>query len=259
MNIKNNELLTKLIEIQSCIIQGHNIRAIMHKNKDFYLKYSGADIITICIKELNKGCVEYIFEKEKEFEHFIKKYLFNKNNPTCNSFTCNYEKYFTNNKAYYEITNFYDIFNEILSKDKRTNFTNDIQMKEAVIMSIFDFKFEKKIAYVTFIFKENNNNKNLQKIEEMKNFFEVLFQPLYDYRNDLIFSKCTRVDQNFKLLTAQEKRIIKKVLRGKTYIEIAENMDISINTIKTHIKNIFNKYNVSSKIELYNKIIDHIV
>jgi DNA-binding CsgD family transcriptional regulator len=258
MKIKGNELLTKLIEIQSSIIQGQNIKAIMHKNQDFYLKYSGADIITICIKDLNRGCMEYIFEKEKKFENFIKKYLFNKNNLTCHSFVCNYEKYFTNNKAYYEITNFYDIFNETLSKDKGTYFTNDIQMKEAVIMPIFDFRFEKKIAYVTFIFTENNN-KNLEKIEEMKNFFEVLIQALYDYRNDLIFSKCTRVDQNFKLLTAQEKRIIKKVLRGKTYIEIAGNMDISINTIKTHIKNIFNKYNVSSKIELYNKIIDHIL
>lgn len=258
MKIENNELLTKLVEIQSCIIQGNNIKAIMHKNQDFYLKYSAADIITICIKELNKGCMEYIFEKEKEFEHFTKKYLFNKNNPTCHSFSCNYEKYFTNNKTYCEITNIHDIFNEIMSKDKGTNFSNDIQMQEAVIVPIFDFKFKKKIAYITFIFKENHN-KNLQRIEEMKNFFEVLIQPIYDYKNDLIFSKCTRVDQNFKLLTAQEKRIIKKVLRGKTYIEIAEIMNISINTIKSHVKNIFNKYNVSSKIELYNKIIDQIL
>lgn len=258
MQIDNNELLTKLIEIQSCIIQGRNLKAVMRKNLHFYLNHSGADIITICMNDQTVVSMEYIFEKERSFEHFIKEYIFNKNNPNSHSFVSNYGKCFVNNKDYCEITNLYDIFKEILSKDKATNFTNTIQMKEAIIMPLYDYKFEKKIAYVTFIFKENKN-KNLEKIKEIKNFFEVLIQPLYDYKSNLIFSRCTRINQDFEILTAQEKRIIKKVLSGKSYIEIAEIMDISINTIKSHIKNIFNKYNVSSKIELYNKIIDHIL
>jgi len=63
-----------------------------------------------------------------------------------------------------------------------------------------------------------------------------------------------RIDEEMKLLTSQEKKIVRKVLEGTSYPEIAAILDISINTLKTHMKNTFNKYNVSSKIELYNKL-----
>ena len=126
-------------------------------------------------------------------------------------------------------------------------------------MPIFDIEFKKKvIGYITFIFNEKNK-KDLIKIKEVKDFFEIIIQPLYDYKSRQLFSKCARIDKHFSLLTYKEKRIIRKVLKGKTYVEIAETMHISINTIKTHIKNIFYKYNVNSKIELYNKIIDNIL
>lgn len=258
MKIKNNELLTKIIELQSCIIQGRNVKAIMHKNLHFYLEHSGADIITICINETKKIYMEHVFERDKKFEHFIKENILNKRNLNCQYFITNYQELFKNNKHYYLMKNLYSIFKGILSQKEATEFTKFIEMNEAIIMPIYNIEFEKRIAYITFIF-QGSNKKDLDKLEEMKNFFEILIQPLYDYKNNLMFSKCTRVDQHFKLLTPQEKRVIRKVLRGKSYIEIAEIMGISINTVKSHMKNIFNKYSVCSKMELYNKIIDHIL
>ena len=229
----------------------------MHENIHFYLNYSGASIITICMNDSDKVFMEHIFEEGKTFEHFMKEHIFKKKNFNRNSFVSNYESLFKKNIPYYETTNLHDIFQVILSKKEAVDFANDIQMKDAIIMPIVDIEFKKRIGYITFIF--NNNKKKIEKIEELKNFFEILIQPLYDYKNNLIFSKCTRVDQHFKLLTSQEKRVIKKILRGKSYIEIAEIMNLSINTIKSHVKNIFNKYNVKSKMELYNKIIEHIL
>jgi DNA-binding CsgD family transcriptional regulator len=229
----------------------------MHKNINFYLNYSGASIITICMNDSDKVFMEHIFEVGKSFEHFMKEYVFNKKNFNRHSFVSNYKSLFKNNIKYYETKSLHDILQVELSKKESAYFTNNIQMKDAIIMPIVDIEFKKRIGYITFIF--NSDNKNLEKIEELKNFFEILIQPLYDYKNNLIFSKCTRVDQHFKLLTPQERRVIKKILRGKSYIEIAETMDISINTIKSHVKSIFNKYSVRSKIELYNKIIEHIL
>ena len=57
-----------------------------------------------------------------------------------------------------------------------------------------------------------------------------------------------------ELLTKQEKKIASKVLSGKSYPNIASDLDISINTLKSHMKNIFNKYNVNSKVELFKKL-----
>jgi DNA-binding CsgD family transcriptional regulator len=257
MKINNNDLLIKLIEIQSYIIQGKDVKALIHKNSNIYLECSGADIITICMSGVKKVDVEHVFEKEKRFKPFLKKYLLNKKISSYQSFIPNYQKCFINNKHYYETTNLIDIFKGILSNNETTNFMNDIQMEEALIMPIFDIEIDKTIGYITYIFKEKNK-KDLVKIQEMNEFFQILIQPLYDYKNHQIFSKCVRIDRHFNLLTYQEKRIIRKVLRGKSYVEIGKIMNISINTIKTHIKNIFNKYNVRSKMELYNKIIDNL-
>lgn len=56
----------------------------------------------------------------------------------------------------------------------------------------------------------------------------------------------TRID----LLTERESEIAALLLTGKTYKAIAAELFISENTIKTHVKNIYSKYNVQSKVEL---------
>lgn len=48
-------------------------------------------------------------------------------------------------------------------------------------------------------------------------------------------------------LTVSEKRILEMIVGGKSNKEIAYNLDISENTVKTHVKNIFEKINVSDR------------
>lgn len=51
-------------------------------------------------------------------------------------------------------------------------------------------------------------------------------------------------------LTERENEIVALLLKGRTYKMIADEMYLSENTIKTHIKNIYSKLNVNSKMEL---------
>lgn len=48
-------------------------------------------------------------------------------------------------------------------------------------------------------------------------------------------------------LTPAEKRILEMIVGGKSNKEIAYDLDISENTVKTHVKNIFDKINVSDR------------
>lgn len=57
-------------------------------------------------------------------------------------------------------------------------------------------------------------------------------------------------------MTQQQKTIIQHIIDGKKYGEIAELMDISINTVRFHIKKIYSTLEVTSKVELYKKYID---
>lgn len=63
-----------------------------------------------------------------------------------------------------------------------------------------------------------------------------------------------QVDDQMQRLTQKEKEITQLVVLGKPYKVIAEKLGISINTLKTHMKNVFSKYGVSSKIELHNRL-----
>lgn len=51
-------------------------------------------------------------------------------------------------------------------------------------------------------------------------------------------------------LTAREHEVLELILTGKSNRQIAESLNISESTVKTHARNIFAKYNISSRAEL---------
>lgn len=68
------------------------------------------------------------------------------------------------------------------------------------------------------------------------------------------------VVQSFSLaaqLTGRESEIASLLLKGMTYKMIAGELHLSENTVKTHIKNIYSKFNVQSRIELVNLVIEN--
>ncbi len=78
------------------------------------------------------------------------------------------------------------------------------------------------------------------------------------------FYKMEEVKQNKNIrflielgkLTQRESQIAELLLKGRTYKMIAEELYLSENTVKTHVKNIYSKLQVKSKVELMGLIID---
>jgi NarL family two-component system response regulator LiaR len=54
-------------------------------------------------------------------------------------------------------------------------------------------------------------------------------------------------------LTTREKDVLQKLAKGLLYKEIADRTDISIFTVKNHLKNIYRKLQVQNKVEALNK------
>lgn len=257
MEIEDTQILHKIIELQSCMIQGRDIKVLLHKNIDFYLSHSGADVITIYMHEDKYVNANYILERHRLFRHLLKKYVFNKKNFKWEKLVANCDKHFASKLKHDAITHLYQIFRGFLSKEASENFTNELGMKSAIMMPMYNYDKVEIIGYTCFFF-QSDVEIDIQKLEAVKTSFQILLQPLYDKENNTFYTKCVRIDENMKLLTSQEKKIVRKVLEGHPYPEIATILNISINTLKTHMKNIFNKYNVNSKIELYNKLNNNI-
>jgi DNA-binding CsgD family transcriptional regulator len=57
-------------------------------------------------------------------------------------------------------------------------------------------------------------------------------------------------------LTERESEIASLLLKGRTYKMIANELYLSENTVKTHIKNIYSKFNIKSKAELIKLLVE---
>lgn len=56
-------------------------------------------------------------------------------------------------------------------------------------------------------------------------------------------------------LTDKEKAITEELIQGGSYNEMAKNLDISVNTLKFHLKNIYHKFDVNGRAALTHKLL----
>jgi DNA-binding NarL/FixJ family response regulator len=60
-------------------------------------------------------------------------------------------------------------------------------------------------------------------------------------------------NEHFQSLSRREQEILEQLSRGFRYKEIADNLFVSIETVRTHIRNIYEKLQVNSRIEALKK------
>lgn len=60
-------------------------------------------------------------------------------------------------------------------------------------------------------------------------------------------------NDHFQLLTRREQEILEQLSHGYPYKEIADRLFVSIDTVRTHIRNIYEKLHVNSRIEALRK------
>ena len=251
LNISDSQIIDKIIELQTSIIDGLCLNNVLLNHIDFFLEKSQADIITIYMHEQVKP--KYILTKDTNYANLLNKYVFHKKKFEWDKFVKNCNSYFTMDVKYEQVNELYPIFKGYMSKKDAESFTKKMKMKSAIMMPIRTLKDENIIGYIWFIFK-TDRKVELKKINEIRQLFRTILRPLYDENYHKTYTKCIKIDEEMSLLTTHEKNISKYVLEGKSYLEIADIFNISINTVKKHMVNIFNKYNVNSKMEFFNKL-----
>ncbi|GAA4833153.1 response regulator transcription factor [Algivirga pacifica] len=66
-------------------------------------------------------------------------------------------------------------------------------------------------------------------------------------------------EENIPLLTKREEEILRLIVHGKILKEIADELCISIETVKTHSKNIKTKLNIHNKADLMKYALDNLI
>jgi len=66
------------------------------------------------------------------------------------------------------------------------------------------------------------------------------------------FSKVNVNDTNVETLTGREKEILDSLARGKMNKEVANELEISLGTVRKHIQHIYEKLHVNTRVEAVN-------
>lgn len=252
MTIDNIKLLKKIISLQFAVIEGCSLKAILDKETPFFIEESGANAIAVCIENEERVEIELILEEKDKFLGLLSKYKLEAKHMELNKFMQQCTSHFTKSHEYVQIETLHDIFDGNLSKKKTVLFEKEMEFDKALLYPMHN-KSAKKIGLIIYLFSESAQNKSADLLQ-LTELFSLLIRPFYDEKRHLLRAKCVQIDEQMQRLTEKEKQVAQRVLLGKPYKVIAEELGVSINTLKTHIKNIFSKYGVSSKIELYNKL-----
>ncbi len=252
MRIEQVELLEKIITIQSSIIEGNSLRFILWQETSFFLGESGANVIAVCLENEEGVDIELILEKREQFMSLLGKYKLLPKHMELERFIEQCNTHFTRSPESVYIKSLHEIFDGHLSKKKTVQFEEELDFDHARLHPIRN-RAGRKIGLIIYLYIKGGEEDS-SKLSQLTRVFEILIQPFYDEKRRVLHAKCVQIDEKMQRLTEKEREITQHVLLGKTHKAIADELNISINTLKTHMKNIFSKYGVSSKIELHNKL-----
>lgn len=74
----------------------------------------------------------------------------------------------------------------------------------------------------------------------------------------LSFQKITKPKHDYEKLSLREQQVLDSLAKGLTYQEIAETLNISYNTISTHVRHIYGKLHVRSRTEAVTVHLQHV-
>ncbi len=255
-DVTDSDLLKKIIQILTCVIHGHSIRALLRKETAFFSNKSNADLVLIYILRNEGYKIDYISDKRRLFCTLMEKYGFSKHSPAFAEIGENIINSFSHTKIYHETSELYELLKGTLTKNRCKEMSDEIRFKTALFFPL-QLNSGKKIGFVSYYYIRDKEPE-MDKLHELSSMLQQVVDPLYDPITSTFYSKCTQVDSDMSRLTDKEKEIVHRVIKGMSYPDVAHELKISINTLKTHMKNIFSKYGVSSKSELSNTLLMHV-
>lgn len=134
----------------------------------------------------------------------------------------------------------------------------DISLNSEYYIRLLEELKSSEINNQEYFFLEKELNSyyliNLEKKQTLSIILNIIFGIIIAILIYTIYSLKSQKRLNIiEELSNQEIKVKEHILNGKSNKEIAEELFISLNTVKTHITNIYSKLNVSNRKELINK------
>lgn len=109
-----------------------------------------------------------------------------------------------------------------------------------------------KAGAVSYLLKSTPSEKILEAIEEVYNGGSPISSQIARKVIEAFAIK-EKTNEHFQLLSRREQEILEQLSKGYRYKEIADKLFLSVDTVRTHIRNIYEKLQVNSRIEALKK------
>lgn len=109
-----------------------------------------------------------------------------------------------------------------------------------------------KAGASSYILKSTPPEKVIEAIEELYRGGAPISSQIARKVIDAFQSK-DKVNENYQLLSRREQEILEQLAQGYRYKEIADRLFVSIDTVRTHIRNTYEKLHVNSRLEALKK------
>jgi len=244
------------LKLFSCLLEEHSFKAVMKNQTSFFHAKTQADILAICVQQHDFFSIDFLGKTRLKILRTLKRYRIKPSSINLKNFLKHYEEDIKKldgvNGTHLEINSLERIFDGILNKDQYPLFEKEIGVQSAIVYPINSREGD-RIGYTIYFYLSNGQpiKENLPLVNEL---LESIIQPLYDLQSHTFHSKVLRLSSFVPEMTVREKAITQRLLKGHANTEIADELHISVNTVKTHLKNIFCKFDVNSKMELANKL-----
>lgn len=134
----------------------------------------------------------------------------------------------------------------------------DISLNSEYYIRLLEELKSSEINNLEYFFLERELNSyyliHLKKKQTLSIIVIIIFGIIIVILGYIIYSiKSQKKSTIIEELSNQEIKVKKHIIDGKSNKEIAEELFISLSTVKTHITNIYSKLNVSNRKELINK------
>ena len=102
------------------------------------------------------------------------------------------------------------------------------------------------------VFMLLDSDEDIEQSLEVCTLLGMIISPFYDIKTGTFSQGCVHENHRFEKLSEREREIAAYLLKGLAHAEIAKKVSLSINTVKTHIKKIYQKYSVTNKTSFIN-------
>lgn len=250
--LSNEDMTSKIIQIQSCLIQGHSFQAIMKAQTAFFEQATNASIMAICLNHHQQLRIDFLGTAKKQVLTLLKKYQVQPRALKFDNFLTHYRSDLLTKGKVLEIHSLEMLFHGLLTQSQYQQFEKEVGFNSVVFCPIFSYD-EAHIGYVLYLYLAQPSTDESD-LKAMTALIQTIVRPLYEPSTQTFYSQCYRVTNYLLNLTAMEKRVLRQLMHAKQSKDIAAEMHISMNTVKSHTKNIYAKLEVNSKMELFNKL-----